>query len=63
MNSPALRPWDGVWRVPRPASYIPGLYRLDQITQAIFYTSDPLSELQRHYLTRFERLAEGRAAV
>lgn len=24
-------PWDGVWRVERPADYLPGLYRMHQL--------------------------------
>ncbi len=27
-----MKPWDGVWRVERPASFTPGLYRLHQAT-------------------------------
>ena len=77
-----LRAWDGVWRVPRPASYLPGLYSMDQVNalallksgyswteaqarilQAIFFTGAPLSELQRFYLMRFERLVEAQVAA
>lgn len=53
MSAPldGLQPWDGIWRVKRPADYTPGLYRVHQIeARDLLKTADGLSEWEAQFL-------------
>lgn len=46
-----LQPWDGVWRVERPADYQPGLYRVHQIeARDLLKTARGLNEWEARFL-------------
>ena len=47
----ALKPWDGVWRVERPADFVPRLYRFHQVRAHDLLKRNPgLTEWDAHLL-------------